>query len=269
MMTNKAFQEMSTHQLDAVLQQELQKENPESEVVLEIIRILEDREADRPVEISRKISDAWKKYKDRTIPQKRNIRKRGWYISAAAVAAVVLLITTVPKAVGASNIFDVLVRFTDSVVQFFAPNDDPGDLQNEYTFQTDNPGLQQLYDEVVRMGVTEPVVPMWLPEGYELAELKVDPMPMNTKVYGKFVKEDKHITISYQIADDITSTQYEKMHGQMEVYEFDGTGHVMMENENSFSAAWAKDGVECFITTSLDNQNLCKIIDSIYRRTPQ
>ena len=265
MMTNKAFQEMSTHQLDAVLQQELQKENPESEVVLEIIRILEDREADRPVEISRKISDAWKKYKDRTIPQKRNVRKRGWYISAAAVAAVVLLITAVPKAVGASNIFDVLVRFTDSVVQFFAPNDDPGDLQNEYTFQTDNPGLQQLYDEVVRLGVTEPVVPMWLPEGYELAELKVDPMPKNAKIHAYFANGDTYINISFQISDEITSTQYERVAGEMEVYEFAGTGHVIMENENSFSAAWAKVGVECFITTSLDNQDLYKIIKSIYR----
>lgn len=266
MMTNKAFQEMSTQQLDAVLQQELQKENPESEVVLEIIRILEDREADRPVKISRKISDAWKKYKNRTIPQKRNVRKHGWYISAAAVAAVVLLITTVPKAVGASNIFDVLVRFTDSVVQFFAPNDDPGDLQNEYTFETDNPGLQQLYDEVVRLGVTEPVVPMWLPEGYELAELKVDPMPMNTKVYGKFVKEDKYIAITFKISEEITSTRYEKVLGQMQVYEFAGTGHAIIENEENLTAAWAKDGAECLVATNLEEQDLYEIIDSIYRR---
>ncbi len=265
-MTNKAFQEMSTQQLDAVLQQELQKENPESEVVLEIIRILEDREADRPVEISRKISDAWKKYKDRTIPQKRNIRKRGWYISAAAVAAVVLLITTVPKAVGASNIFDVLVRFTDSVVQFFAPNDDPGDLQNEYTFQTDNPGLQQLYDEVVRLGVTEPVVPMWLPEGYELAELKVVPMPENTKIYGKFVIEDKYIAITFKISEEITSTRYEKVPGEMMVHEAAGTGHAIVVNDENLSATWAKDGVESLVATNLEEQDLYKIIESIYRR---
>ena len=46
--------------------------------------------------------------------------------------------------------------------------------QPEYVFETDHPGLQQIYDAVVEMGVTEPVVPMWVPEGYDLVEYKAE-----------------------------------------------------------------------------------------------
>ena len=56
---------------------------------------------------------------------------------------------------------------------FFSP-DEPTQAIEEYEFRTEHPGLQEVYDAVAGLGVTEPVVPMWIPEGYTLFMCRTD-----------------------------------------------------------------------------------------------
>ena len=242
-MKRNKLKRMSIAQLDELLQAELRKDTPDEEVVLPILEILEARE-------------------------QKPKRKNRWVISVAAAAALLVLLTAVvPKAIGANSLWDAILQLTDSVMQFFAPGVEPRIAEIEYTFHTDNPGLQQLYDKVTELGITEPIVPMWLPEGFELNELKATSFDGDTKISCSFYRESKSIIITYRFSDDISSTQYERQMGQIETYESGGVMHAIARNSWNQIAVWAWNGVECEIAMDSNLDDLRKVIDSIYRRS--
>jgi len=241
-MKRNKLKRMSIAQLDELLQAELRKDTPDEEVVLPILEILEARE-------------------------QKPKRKNRWVISVAAAAALLVLLTAVvPKAVGANSLWDAILQLTDSVMQFFAPGVEPRIAEIEHTFHTDNPGLQQLYDKVTELGITELIVPTWLPEGFELNELKVTTFEGDTKTSCSFYSGSKSIIITYRVSDDISSTQYEREMGHIETYENGGTVHAITQNDELLTAVWAKNGLECMITTNISYRLFERIIDSIYRR---
>lgn len=258
------FAEMSTAQLDEKLQQELQKEEPEAEVVLGILRVLEEREADDPVVITRSVSDAWEKYREQTAPPKKTARKRLWLAGVAAAAVICIMILAVPQRVGAESIFDVFFRWTESIFEFFSPGEDKP--SNMYTFQTDHPGLQQLYEEVTALGVTKPIVPMWVPEGYEFSEINVTPLLKGKKVYAILQRDGSIIILSYRISADILPSQYEKEESGVETYDYLDVRHFIIANEEHLSVTWTVDGAECSISTDLEKEEVYEIIKSLYRR---
>lgn len=261
---HKAWSEMSTAQLDEVLQQELRKENPAEEVVLGIMRVLQEREEDCPVEITEEIHDAWGRYSKRTATPKKTNRKRMWFVSVAAAAVICIVILTIPQMVGAESILDAFFRWTESVFEFFTPAQDATNPPVEYVFQTDNPGLQQVYDKVTELGVTEPIVPMWVPEGYALTELKTTQMPNGSKVYAILQFNGSSISLSYRISADIIASKHEKEDTVVETYEFSGVYHFIMDNNQNVSVAWTVDGAECSISTDLEREDGYNMIRSIY-----
>lgn len=263
---HKAWSEMSTEQLDEKLQQELQKENPEEEVVLGIMRVLQEREGDCPVEITEEIHDAWEQYSEKSAAPKKTNRKRMWFVSVAAAAIVCIVIMAVPQTVGAESILDVFFRWTESVFEFFTPEQDATNPPVEHVFQTDHPGLQQVYDKVTELGITEPVVPMWVPDGYVLIELKSIQMPNGNKVFARLQFNDSSITLSYRISDEIIPMQYEKEDSAVEAYEYFGVYHFIMDNDQNVSVTWSVDGAECSVSAELGRDDLYKMIDLIYRR---
>ena len=260
------WEQMPTEQLDELLQAELRKENPEEEVVLPILKIIEEREKDYQAEVTEDTSAAWEKYQEHISVPKKPERKRAWILSTAAVAAVLCVVfMAVPKTVGAESIFDVLFRWTESVFEFFDPDMDGALPQLEQEFVTDNPGLQQLHDKLKELGVTEPVVPMWLPLECELRELKVTPMPDGSKVRALFMDGKATVSLSYWISAEATM-QYEKENVAVEVFESAGMKHFIMENEGNLFVTWVISGAECAITANIEKEAVYKMIQSIYRR---
>ena len=266
----KELEERSTEQLDNMLQTELQKEQPDENTVLPILQILEDREGGRPVEIGVSARAAWDRFTGsiaRANPRKSPLK---WISGVAAAAAVVCLaLLVIPNNAEADTLFNRLVRITDSVFQFFDPDRNPGDIQREFVFETDNPGLQQLHDKLIELCVTEPVVPMWLPDGYELTELKTVSMSGYEKVAAIFSNGAKTIVIQYNLTEETTATQYEIKNKQVGVYESSGIYHTIVENETNLSAVWEMKGVECLMVADLEKEVLYEVIDSIYGRNTQ
>ena len=263
---HKAWSEMPTAQLDEVLQQELRKENPSEEVVLGIMHILREREEECPVELSGDIRDAWKQYSKRSAASRKTNRKRMWFVSTAAAAAVCIVILAIPQRAGAQSIFDAFFRWTECVFEFFAPEETVPKPSAEYVFLTDNPGLQQVYDEVAEQGVTNPVVPTWVPEGYVLTELKSLPIQNGKKVCARLQLNDSSIVLSYKISAEIIATQYKKEDSGVEVYESANVCHFIMNNGKNISITWTVDGTECSVYADLERDDVYKLIDSIYKK---
>ena len=262
---NTGWQQMSTEELDQILQAELEKEHPNEEVVLPILHELEEREKDIPVEKTPEVLAILEKLSKHNTSSKQSIHKRRWFAGIAAAAAVVcIVVMAMSPTVRAASFWDVLFRWTSSVFEFFTPEQDASNPPVEIVFETDNPGLQQLYDKVTELGVTELVVPMWLPEGFDLSELQERPMAGGAKVFGKFVNGSKEILITYQISSDIFA-KVEKEETAVEIFEAGEVSHFIVDNKESFSVTWTVDGVECVMNANASKEDIYAIIKSIYR----
>jgi len=267
---DQEWEKLPTEELDQILQAELEKEQPDEKVVLPILRILEEREKDYPVEKSPEVLAMLEKLNKRNTSSKQSKNRRRWIGGIAAIAAVAcIVVMALPRTVGAESLFDVLFRWTKSIFEFADPEQTESHPAVDNSFKTDHPGLQQLYDKVTEQGVADPVVPMWLPEGFELVNLKETSMrDGGHKVSSTFKGDDKFVSITYRISNDI-GMKVEKEETAVEVYDYAGVSHFVLENEGNLSITWTIDGVEGLINTNIAKEDVYTIIKSVYRRPLQ
>lgn len=259
---NCKWEEIPTAELDKILQFELEKEQPDERVVLPILKELQDREKDYPVAREEAVVLEGKLQAERP---KRTLRKRNWVIAASAVAAVLCIVMALPRTVGAESIFGALFRWTSSVFQFIESDGEGKTPEIDSNFSTNNPGLQKLYEEVANQGVTEEVVPKWLPDEYELVSLKTMDAPSGKKINATFEQGDEVILLTYKITSE-TPTKIEKEDSSVEVFECSKISHFILENDGNISVTWKTEGTECLLVTNLKKDNIYNIIQSIYRR---
>ena len=242
---------LSVEQMDEMLQAELEKEKPEEGVVLPILMELEKRENQQPVEPG--------------VIESRKKRRRSAFAAGIAAAAVLCIVLFLPQTVGAESFFDVIARWTKDAFCFADP-DKEGNMPQTVGFSTENPDLQRVYDQMTELGATAQVVPMWVPEGFDLVELKVTPMSSGEKLYAKFVKDGRIISLSYRVSADLLAPQYEKKDASVEKFETAGVKHYILINDEMFSVTWVADNTECSMVTDVEREDVYGMIRSIYRR---
>lgn len=262
---NQGWEQLTTEELDGILQAELRKEHPDEEVVLPVLRLLEEREKDIPVEQTPEILAISEKLNEHETSSKQSTRKRGWIAGIAAAAAVAcIVLMAMPQTVGAESIFDVLFRWTSSIFEFVDPDKNESYPDVKIGFATDHPGLQELYDKVAGLGVETNVVPTWLPEGFVLMELKEFPLSGGSKLYARFNNGSSIVTITYRVITEV-SAKFEKEETVVEVLDAGGVSHFIMDNDENLSVTWSVDNVDGSILADVDKEDLYTIIKSIYR----
>lgn len=261
----RLMEEMDSDQLNALLQEELQKDIPDGDAVRMALRVLESRETVHTSEFGRDTEEAWKKYQAnsktvRSVP----IKRHSAVLKAATIVLILgVLFCAIPQTARASGLFDRIVQWTDSFFELLTPGDDVDNF-SEYVFNTDNPGLQQVYDAVVELGVTEPVVPMWLPGLYELVSCEVDNKTDWVSVASTFANGEAKAVININIWGKNAPSSYFKDERDIEFYEANGIECSIVHNDDLWVAVWVQDNVECFITLDCQEEELYRILNSIY-----
>lgn len=259
------LERLPEEQLQEMLQTEVAKEVPDDDLVLLLLNILEERDKEKPLELSPKEQAAWKKYRKSVKCRGRKSARplgRIAVVAASLVAVFAIAFAAMPQEAQAGSLFDVLARWTDSLFAFFDSGSDSS-LVN-YTYQTNNAGLQQLRDTVVEHGGTERAIPMWLPEGSELVSIEVDEVTHMTNVSALFQYGDKNLVIKVDIYETSVPREFYKNLDNPREWEILGNTHYIVQNREQWSAAWAKENTECFITLECREDVLTKILRSIY-----
>lgn len=262
-----SLKEMSSEQLSRLIQEETAKECPNDDLVLIALDILEDREKDNSVELGPKGKAAWKKYQSKVRVRNRKtvLVWKPLLQVASAVLVVTLLFALLPTQANAETWWERLARWTDDFFSFFNPNE--SELpEDAYIFQTDIEGLQQVYDAVVELGITEPVVPMWLPAGYVLSEKKTIETPAVSGVIAKFSNDSNMVLIQVNVLNDDKPNQYYKDLSPLRKIERSGIVFNILQNNDNTIAIWTVDNIECSIVIDDQENIMDMIIESIYRR---
>ena len=252
--------QLPTPQLDRLLWEALEQEEPDGETVRAILRILDEREAEEPLELSGETRRAWEHYR----AQEGAGKSRGKLLRRAAAAAAILILAFAlfPQKASAKIFFERLISWTDSVFSLFSPDDQP--VQPEYEFKTENPGLQQLYDTLTEMGVDVPVVPMWLPEGYELIECKITETPAKKDIYTVFGSGAEKATYKVSIYSSNQVIEFSKDESKVDIAEIEGICHNVFKNNGMYGVVWVRNNIECSILIDCQEETLYTILRSIY-----
>lgn len=259
----------TTQQLDIMLQTELNNNPIDEAAVRMIMSVLEDREADHPIDLNEDIAKAWEKYQagqdgvQRRSPSKCIIRCN-WVVKAASVLLVLgIAASFFSREVNAETFLDKITRWSESIFELFQPGDQ-NDNEIEYVFQTSHPGLQQVYDVVSELGVTAPVVPMYLPDELELTELKQEAISKGVGVVAFFSGNSGNTVLRIDIFTDNVFSEYHKDQNDVTIFEKSGITHYLMQNNDRYTATWVNQNVECLIGTNCQESILLRILESIY-----
>ena len=264
----EVLQRMSTEELDELLNEQIRTKAGDGEIVRQILRILQAREKDFPVEMTIEKEKAWEAYQKEIAQADREAARpfrmpSGILKVASALIVLVMLFAVLPQQAQAESLWEKLVRWTAGIVEFFSPDDNEHRLV-PYQFETDNPGLQQVYDAVVELGVTDPVVPMWLPEESELLECKVIETSRKKGILARFLVNGSQMV--YKV--DVLSDEYLHIyHGDKTYaikYENGEIIHSIIRNDEIWTAVWNRENIECFIALDCQEDLMYKILESIY-----
>lgn len=262
------LENLPSEQLKEMLDRELHSNTPDDNAVRMILHILRERRKDQPVEITPEISEAWQQYRQdiANLEQerpKRRLLPRLVIMAASFAMVCVMFFTLLPQQAEANDLWLRFANWTDEIFQF-SNSSESQPPEEEYVFRTDNPGLQQVYDAVVEMGVTEPVVPMWLPEGYELVECETVSVPSKKYVHARF--GDGNIECIYYANVYFTDVphEYDKDAKQVDVFERNGVTYNIMHNKNVWYAIWSRNNLECSFAMDCQEDTLYRILESIY-----
>lgn len=179
----------------------------------------------------------------------------------AAVLCVIMLMGTLTA--NAESFYDLLVRWTDSVMEFLVPSSRKPN-ETVYEFKTENAGLQEVYEAVLELGITDPVVPMWLPEGFELSECKIIKTSRKSSILAYFIDGANHFVLQVDIFISGASRSYHKNDVSALTREINGITHTILQNEGRWTVVWTVENAECFVGIECQEEILYKILESIY-----
>ena len=260
------WEPLSTPELEAMLQAELGRKPPDDEKVILLLHILEAREKDLPLQLSAREEEAWQRYKQKVMSRKGKKRFPIRWLSVAAsiVLVVTILFSVVPQQAEAETFWEMLQRMTQNMMEYLSPRERYDKVESDYSFETDNPGLQQVYDEVVELGVTEPVVPMWLPDSYELNEFVHVDSPMTKGIHVSFINGNDEAIYKLNVYNGEPAHQYYKDDTYYEKYEHDGATYHVTRNNERWSVVWTKENIECVLSLDCQEDTLYRILRSIH-----
>ena len=258
----ESLEQLPTSQLDAMLQAELEKEIPDEHAVRLMLKVLREREADFPVVSNPQIDNAWKRFQEKTARKSNGVQRP---LSKAAVLLILcgLLLFVLPQDAQAENFFDRITAWTENVFALFSEWN-RSDTPKEYRFQTAHPGLQEIYDAVVDLGVSVPVVPMWLDNGYILDRMNKIITPTYSKVNAVLLDGEMKVIFELNIYADNIPREFHKNKENVQTYERNDIVHYIFQNNELWTVVWTRDNLECYIVIECQEDVLYKILDSIY-----
>ncbi len=257
---------MTTEELEEILR--LDAEMPEgqesdTEKILYIMEVLAERKRNTS-HTGKTALEAFKSFKqnymietdDNIIPIKTHRRMPRWVRSltaAAAVLAILLAGSVTAKAFG-FNVWKAVVQWTQETFHF-------GDWGNSNS--NNNLSYDSLQDALDQGKITTPLVPNWLPDGYELTEVKIEQSPQKRTYKAKYENGEQSFVITVQDHLKTSPVYVEQNEGLAEEYEASGIVYHIFTDVDLTKAKWIRDSYECSISGNITTEELKMMIDSI------
>ncbi len=182
-------------------------------------------------------------------------------------AAVVAVLFGLGSMAGSSRLWESVVHLTQGTLQIVPP----GASQSGQT--SAQPPLEELeftslQEALDAYGITEPLAPKWLPEGFESRDVIISVDPDFIRIATRYTGDEKEIKIvvrRYNSEEALDRVSVEKENGQQDVkYIRGGVEHSIAQNRGFYTASWTNGLNIVSIVGSVTEEELEQMIDSIY-----
>ena len=182
-------------------------------------------------------------------------------------AAVVAVLFGLGSMAGSSRLWESVVHLTQGTLQIVPP----GASQSGQT--SAQPPLEELeftslQEALDAYGITEPLAPKWLPEGFESLGVTTNVAPDFIRIAETYSYDEKKIKITirrYNSEDALERFSLEKQKGQEDKkYVSGGVVHSIAQNNAIYTASWTHGLNMVNIVGDVAEEELERIIDSIY-----
>lgn len=285
--------QLSTRELREILRADIDSpESGDDEAIFYILEVMEKREREHPSDVSSDLDRCWNDFqtlyhtpegagrslyptedpKEETPQVSSHGRRRVHWVVLAAVVALLVVSLTVPVA-GFANLFEMIGTWTAQQFTLISSEDGPGgsteNFEGAQVFE-ENPG-DALRQVLAEYGITETVVPTWMPEGFELqGDVSVRDMSLSQGLQFFAIYSDGTDNLSIHIVRYTKKTEskiYEKTEEDPESYMAGGVNYYLFRESDNFSiwsAVCYHQDLELILNTTLSESVLKQIIDSIY-----
>lgn len=182
-------------------------------------------------------------------------------------AAVVAVLFGLGSMAGSSRLWESVVHLTQGTLQIVPP----GASQSGQT--SAQPPLEELeftslQEALDAYGITEPLVPKWLPEGFESRDVIISVDPDFIRIIAVYQYGEKEIKVTvrrYNSEDALERFSLEKQEGQQDTkYTKDGVVHSIAQKNAACTASWTNGLNMASIMGDVTEEELEQMIDSIY-----
>ena len=189
------------------------------------------------------------------IPLNRKNRSITRIATVAAILAAWLIVGTLAASAFGFDLFGAVAQWTRDTFGFASD-----------TSEVEPDGYTSLQDALSKYGITDSLVPSWIPDGYELDSINVSETPVKTRFHAVYKSSGNELTINITKILSGNPDTYEKSNDNVAIYKVNDVDHYIMLNEGLLSAVWLYDSYEGFISGKISQPDLEKMIDSIYER---
>lgn len=276
------FDKLSTDELEELIRQDFQLENADEsdmDLILHITEVLEARRKEDGR--ADDVDEAWKSFNENYRPypgdgaplfdfsenelsaysdkptKKLHIGAR--VAGIAAIVAIVFVASTVTAHALGFDLLGQIARWTQETFGFVSRDSEPSEVR---------PVFESLEITLNEYGITDQVIPTWIPDGYECNDIEVTETPQYIRFLGKYGSKPNELSITinnYYDSGNLNSPTYEVDEGA-ELYVFNGIEHYIMVNSDYTRISWIQGSNECAILCTLSRTDAEKMIDSIYER---
>lgn len=171
----------------------------------------------------------------------------------AAALLVILIVGSLTAYAMGYNVWDAMAQWTEDTFSFMAPK------ENLIYSEEDDPR------EVLRdYGVTEDILPRWLPDGYQYTGINIAENPIRRAFKLTYSSNDGEIGMTIVLLAAAPIRTYEKDGQDITVYTANGIDHYIMKNIEKINIVWITENYECSISGYISVEEAQNIIDSIY-----
>ena len=186
------------------------------------------------------------------------------------LAATLLLFCAAAGANG-YDLWGILARWTDEQLAI-EPDQIVPIPKSDIHIPEEPEEYSSLQEALSACGLSQPLAPSWMPEGFELSALHVEDMSElgNVMFAALYARDDSHLTIFINVYFDTgqystsPSTHFQKDEGDPVPYTVGGETIMLLTTAGRPAAVWASGPAVCSVTGDITTQELKQIIDSIY-----
>lgn len=276
---------ISTEQLRELLELEISSDRDNDELVLHILGVIKERNKQNGeasnVSWQQARADFDKYYNtpdgkgrslyptdigQKKVPTKKSPGKVVRWIATVA-AALVLVIFVVPSALGDADVWDMVARWTDNVLQT-KHSEASKEVIEPLQAEIDG-GFSSVQDALTSYQITTAVVPTLYPNGFAFESITIRERPEANEIlfYATFRNDAAApLVLSITKRSSLNTRTYEKNANFLEEYIVGNVTHIIFSNTRNLSVIWYVEDLECSITANISIDEMKDMIKSIYER---